>query len=244
MARIRTIKPQFFFNEDLAKLPFQARLLFIGLWTLCDREGFVEYRPAKIRAEIFPYERINVQKLLDQLTDSFIEVFLIGDKKYIHVINFCKHQVINVRENKSTVPEQYWNSTGTVPELQEGKGRERKGTVKQEEEEKEKEKEPPPPPDFDKFYISSNKNILNYQDTLTEFLQLDAWHTKICSEFKIDQQFLIDDMKKFLLDQNNQDQFPRELSDTKRHYHDALKKFLKSKSNTKSLGYVPGQKKK
>lgn len=26
-------------NEDIIELPYEARLLFIGLWTLADREG-------------------------------------------------------------------------------------------------------------------------------------------------------------------------------------------------------------
>ena len=39
MARARNIKPGFFRNADLAELTFEARLLFIGLWTLADSEG-------------------------------------------------------------------------------------------------------------------------------------------------------------------------------------------------------------
>ena len=129
MARIRSIKPDFFKNEDLAKLPYQCRLFFIGVWTLCDRRGFVEYRPEKIRAEIFPYSRVNVDLLIQQLSNGFLKMIDIEGKKYLHVNNFCKHQVINVKENESTVPAQYWNSADTVPAQYENyrKGREGKG---------------------------------------------------------------------------------------------------------------------
>ena len=49
MARSRNIKPGFFKNEDLLDLPYEYRLLFVGLWTLADREGYLEDRPKRIR---------------------------------------------------------------------------------------------------------------------------------------------------------------------------------------------------
>ncbi|MDI9733891.1 hypothetical protein QM259_16735 [Acinetobacter baumannii] len=52
MARSRNIKPSFFMNEDIIELPFEARLLFIGLWILADREGRLENRPKKIKMSV------------------------------------------------------------------------------------------------------------------------------------------------------------------------------------------------
>ena len=43
--RTRLLKPGFFMNEELARLPVRARLLFAGLWCLADREGRLEDRP-------------------------------------------------------------------------------------------------------------------------------------------------------------------------------------------------------
>lgn len=246
MARMRMIKPGFFMNEDLAKLPFQARLLFIGLWTLSDRRGFVEERPNKIKAQIFPYDnRINTAKLLEMLSPCFVERILVNDVPYIRIINFCKHQVVNRKEVESTVPEQYWNRSGTVP----GRG-EQEQELKQEQEQElkqeEEEHEIPPPPFIENFYVSDNGKICDYQETLNDFLKMDTWHEAICSEFKIELPFLIEDMKGFLMRLKNQDQFPRKLSDTKRYYYQALEKYLKSKSAkmaTKKLDYEIGKKK-
>ena len=39
MARIRTIKPDFFTSEDIVGLTPEARLLYIALWCEADREG-------------------------------------------------------------------------------------------------------------------------------------------------------------------------------------------------------------
>ena len=39
MARIRTIKPEFFTSDDICALSPLARLLYVGLWCEADREG-------------------------------------------------------------------------------------------------------------------------------------------------------------------------------------------------------------
>jgi hypothetical protein len=49
------IKPDFFDDPDVADLSFAARLLFIGLWTLADKDGFLEDDLRRIKANIpFP----------------------------------------------------------------------------------------------------------------------------------------------------------------------------------------------
>lgn len=105
--RIRTIKPAFYKNEKLAELPLSARMLFVGLWGLADREGRLEYRPKYIKAEIFPYDDFNIVELLTALSDAgFIFVYGAEDLQFIQVINFSKHQRINGKEasEKSDIP--------------------------------------------------------------------------------------------------------------------------------------------
>ena len=50
--RIRTRKPAFFKDEDLADLPPLTRLFFQGLWPMADRDGRLENRPRLIKAEV------------------------------------------------------------------------------------------------------------------------------------------------------------------------------------------------
>ena len=61
--RARNIKPGFFKNEALADCDLQARLLFVGLWCMADREGRMEYRPKRIKIEVLPYDNCNIEKL-------------------------------------------------------------------------------------------------------------------------------------------------------------------------------------
>jgi hypothetical protein len=104
MARIRTIKPIFFKNEELAETSFPARLLFIGLWTLADKEGRMEDRPKRIKAELFPYDSVNIEELLSRLQSAGfivrykVEDAELGEMKLIQINNFSKHQRITGSE--------------------------------------------------------------------------------------------------------------------------------------------------
>jgi len=105
MARARNIKPSFFFNDELIELCFAARLLFIGLWTLADREGYLEDRPKKIKMSLFPADSIDIDALLDDLTGAgFLERYTAEGAKYIHICKFDKHQNPHYKEAQSVIP--------------------------------------------------------------------------------------------------------------------------------------------
>lgn len=148
MARIRTIKPEFFKNEQLAELPAMSRLLFIGLWTLADRAGRLEDRPKRIKADVFPYDNMDVEKALNDLQSKGFIIRYKGNANItdrilppeqpttelncIEIINFLKHQKIDgYNEKPSLLPaSQPQDLLKTIPSLVidgEGKGRERKG---------------------------------------------------------------------------------------------------------------------
>ncbi len=103
--RSRNIKPGFFKNERLADLPLECRLLFIGLWLLADRKGRLEDRPKRIKAELFPYDNRNVDKLLDKLYQAeFIVRYIVDDQAYISIPKFHLHQNPHKNERPSEIP--------------------------------------------------------------------------------------------------------------------------------------------
>lgn len=105
MARSRNIKPGFFTNDVLGELPALTRLLFAGIWTLCDREGRLEDRPKKIRAEVLPYDACDPEAMLQDLEKhGFILRYTVGDIKAIQVVAWDKHQNPHVKEAPSTIP--------------------------------------------------------------------------------------------------------------------------------------------
>lgn len=110
--RARNIKPGFFANEELAECSVAARLLFIGLWCMADREGRLEDRPKRIAKELFGYEQIDVPALLAELeSKQFISRYCgqstsdQGTKEVncIQVNNFGKHQSPHRNEAESVL---------------------------------------------------------------------------------------------------------------------------------------------
>jgi hypothetical protein len=106
MARARTIKPALFKNEVLAELDPLARLLFIGLWTLADREGRLEDRPLRIKAELFPYATsCDVDTYLSNLCAAgFVIRYTVAGANYLEIKNFVKHQRPHPKEAASDLP--------------------------------------------------------------------------------------------------------------------------------------------
>lgn len=112
MARARNIKPGFFRNELLVEMPIGNRLLFIGLWTLADRDGRVEDRPKRIKLDLFPCDNFDVDIALGELAEAgFIDRYEASGVKVISITNFLKHQTPHGTEKDSTLPDKDGNLT-------------------------------------------------------------------------------------------------------------------------------------
>lgn len=113
--RARNLKPGFFKNEALAECSPLARLLFAGLWCLADREGRLEDRPKRIRAELLPYDDGSVEDLLSELHEAgFILRYAAAGGRFIQVVNFGKHQNPHCKEQASTIPAPDMHGASTV----------------------------------------------------------------------------------------------------------------------------------
>lgn len=107
MARARNIKPAFFQNELLVEMSFEHRLLFIGLWTLADREGRLENRPKRIKMSLFPADNMDVVGGLSVLEkDGFLKMYSVDGLDVIQIENFIKHQTPHGLEKDSELPDQ------------------------------------------------------------------------------------------------------------------------------------------
>lgn len=103
--RIRTIKPEFFEDEELAALPPFARLLFIGTWLMSDKNGVLENRPRLIQAKVFPYDSSgssDVSRLIPQLIQGgFLVPFEADGKPWLWIPTFKRHQRITGTESQN-----------------------------------------------------------------------------------------------------------------------------------------------
>ncbi len=150
MARIRTIKPEFWEDEKLAKLPVHARLLFIGTWNFADDNGVLLANPVLMKSHIFPYEDIGISTISEWI-DMLVENGMLirttyNGKDYLVIRKFLIHQKINRKSIRINIPlpvvlqviDEYNKTHGvlTEPSLQEreqGIGKRNDGTGMEEE---------------------------------------------------------------------------------------------------------------
>ena len=129
MARIRTVKPEFFTSEDIISLSPLARLLYIGMWCEADREGRFAWKPNTLKLRYLPADNIEIYSLCDEIVSAGL-VVTYGDG-LAFIPSFSKHQSINPREAASTFPSpvEYSNSYSprvtdaslTVTDMQRGR---------------------------------------------------------------------------------------------------------------------------
>jgi hypothetical protein len=107
VARTRYIKPGFFQNDRLAELGPWHRLLFAGLWTIADRAGRIEDRPKRIKGELFPYDDVDVDALLADLSsgdDPFVVRYEAGGVRCLCLPKWLLHQKPHNNEAPSILP--------------------------------------------------------------------------------------------------------------------------------------------
>lgn len=98
MARIRTIKPEFWTDGAMIRLPMEVRLFYIGLWNFaCDR-GHMEDDPLGLKLKILPADPVDSDSLVQQLVDAGrLERVIVGEKPYLAIPSFADHQRVDTR---------------------------------------------------------------------------------------------------------------------------------------------------
>lgn len=111
MARIRTIKPEFFTSEDIVALAPITRLLFIALWCEADKRGRMSWKPNTFKMRYLPGDNCDIESLCAELVSGGL-VRLYGDG-LAYIPSFEKHQHVNPRETESGLPEpDGWRDSG------------------------------------------------------------------------------------------------------------------------------------
>lgn len=131
MARIRSIKPEFWTDARVGDCSPTARLLFIGTWNVADDHGNLDRLARQIKAQIFPYDTIDCEPLLQELIAAgLLSEYEANGKTYLHINGFDKHQKIEKKSlPRHPLPEDSPTTPRLLPDQSalEGKGREGKG---------------------------------------------------------------------------------------------------------------------
>ena len=121
MARIRTIKPDFFQSEDVATLSYRARLTWIGLWTYVDDAGRCKDNARLIKGHVWPLEdEVTAKEVEEDLAElsaggRIVRYSVAGDK-LIQVQKWTSHQRL-AKPTPSRLPAFPGTDTEEVPNL-------------------------------------------------------------------------------------------------------------------------------
>ena len=97
MARIRSIKPEFWTSEQVVECSPTARLLFIGLWNFCDDGGNHPASAKSLKMQVLPGDNFTIAEIevmvSELLAHGLMVEYEVEGKRYWHVTGW-KHQKI------------------------------------------------------------------------------------------------------------------------------------------------------
>ncbi|MFC3986506.1 hypothetical protein [Streptosporangium jomthongense] len=109
MARIRSIKPEFWSDRSVARVSRDARLLYIAMWNQADEHGRLHGDTRWIKGHCFPYEDdldlADVDRLLDELVSGRkAQRYVVAGDPYVFLPNLAKHQRLESLKVPSRLP--------------------------------------------------------------------------------------------------------------------------------------------
>lgn len=93
MARIRSVHPSLWTDENFVSLTMASRLFLVGLWGEADDYGIFEWKPVGLKMRIMPADAVDAGELLNECEASgFLVRIERAGKPYGLVRNFRKFQ--------------------------------------------------------------------------------------------------------------------------------------------------------
>lgn len=90
MAKIRSIKVEFWTSPQIVECSPLTRLFFIGLWNFCDDGGVHPYSVKRLKMQIFPADEDIPSSYIDQMLaelekNKLVKFYTVADQKYIKI---------------------------------------------------------------------------------------------------------------------------------------------------------------
>jgi hypothetical protein len=108
MARIRSIKPEFWTSEQIMGLNPLTRLLFIGMWNFADDYGRMPYAPATIKAQILPGDTMEIQLIRNMITElssaGLILIYTAKGREYLEITGWSHQKIDKPHKPKHPSP--------------------------------------------------------------------------------------------------------------------------------------------
>jgi hypothetical protein len=110
MARIRSVKPETWSDQKLARLSRDARLLYISLWNFADEQGRMVGDPRQVKGMCLPMDDdlspVEIDLLLDELAKAGRLIrYMVDDEHFLFLPYLAKHQRLDEKqESRFPVP--------------------------------------------------------------------------------------------------------------------------------------------
>lgn len=114
MARIRSLKPEFWTSEQVVDCSRDARLMLIGMLNFADDSGILPGSVQRIRMQVFPGDDLtleNIRGMLNELIrEGLVQEYDVEGKVYWQITGFTAHQRIDQPTYKHPLPD------GSIPQ--------------------------------------------------------------------------------------------------------------------------------
>jgi hypothetical protein len=100
------ISPEFFQHDGLGTCSLRARLLFVGLWTLCDKAGRMRWNSLVVHGQLFPFERdADIDAAVAELAGvGSVALYRVGSREYLEIPSWPDYQRPHPKEAESSLP--------------------------------------------------------------------------------------------------------------------------------------------
>lgn len=109
MARIRSVKPEFWADRRMSRLSLTARFMYIGLWNLSDEHARGNGDTRYIKGQLFPYDDDVTPEVVGGLLDELegegrVVRYDVDGDPFLFLPNLGEHQRLEPSKVKSKYP--------------------------------------------------------------------------------------------------------------------------------------------
>lgn len=111
MARIRSLKPEFWLDRKLARrLSRDERMLYIGLWNQADEHARALGDPNVVKGQVFPYDADLTVDVIDRMLDRLdaagvVQRYEVDEDPFLYLPKLGDHQRLEPAKSRSRLPE-------------------------------------------------------------------------------------------------------------------------------------------
>lgn len=109
MARMRSLKPEFWHDQEITRLPRDVRLMYMAMWNLADEHSRLQGDPRFIKGQAFPYDDDLTAPMIQAMVDALVsagrvERYTVRGAVYLLLPKLAKHQRLDTDKVPSRHP--------------------------------------------------------------------------------------------------------------------------------------------